>query len=302
MFALLPPFHAFGFSIAGLFPLLCGVKVFFSPDPTKTSQMIFEIQQWKPTLICAPPTFLQAIVDRSHPHQLASLKLVVSGAEKAPSSLFNSFLSLNKDIQVLEGYGITECSPVVTLNRPGFPRKGVGPPLPGVDLMIVDPQSHLPVPEEGIGEICIAGPSVFSGYLDLKKDPFFVLNGKKWYRSGDLGQLKEKSLFLLGRIKRFVKIGGEMVSIGGIEEHLDHLCRTSSSTSPSLALVSKEVEGQKPQLILFTTSPLELEQVNQFLKEAGWSSLARVARIKKVDQIPLTAMGKIHYAKLEEQV
>ncbi len=229
LYGVLPPFHSFGFSLTGLFPLLSGLKVFYAPDPTDSHTMAFDIQKLQLTLICLAPSFISALFSVASIEQLQSLTLVVSGAEKPKDSLLVFVKENLPKAHWIEGYGITECSPVVSLH----PRKGggagVGKPLPGIDLMIVNPSSLEPISQEINGEICISGPSVFAGYLGEDRDPFLCIGGKKWYRSGDLGRIDENgNLHIADRLKRTIKIGGEMISLTAVEEELLRVAKEKS--------------------------------------------------------------------------
>lgn len=210
---------------------------------------------------------------------------------------------------MLEGYGITECSPIVTLTRPKKPRRGVGQPLPGIELCIVSPETcevMLPGQE---GEICIYGPNVFKGYIGTDKSPFIELDGRRWYLSGDRGHLEpDGSLMLSGRLKRFVKIGGEMVSLGGLEEELLKMAQekkwigTVKEDAPPLAVAVLEKNSEKPLMILFSTFDVSKDEINQALLDKGYSTLVKIADVRKVPQIPVTGAGKTHYHALDEML
>jgi long-chain-fatty-acid--[acyl-carrier-protein] ligase len=308
LYGILPPFHSFGFSVTGLLPLLSGLKVFYAPDPTDAQNLVHDIATQKPSLFIAAPSFIMPLFRIAGPDQLKSLRLIVSGAEKTPSELFDLTARLGEHVRLLEGYGITECSPIVTLDPLDLPHKGVGKPLPGVELCIIDPETThlLPLGEEG--EVCVHGPGVFKGYLgEDVASPFLFLNGKKWYRSADRGALDhDNTLFLLGRLKRFIKIGGEMVSLGGLETELLKLVKDKnwplgkSHEGPALAVSVKEKENEKPLIILFTTFEVSRDEVNTALRESGFSRIVKIAEVKKVQQIPLTGTGKTHYRLLDE--
>ena len=304
LYGILPPFHSFGFSVTGILPLLSGLKVCYAPDPTDSRSLATDIEHWKPTLFCCAPSFVQAMLRVAKNSQLKSLRMVVTGAEKTPEELFDTLKAKGKI--VLEGYGISECSPIVTIDREREPHKGVGKPIPGVELCIIDTENQTPLPQGQEGEVCIAGPGVFNGYLGEKRDPFIELNGKRWYRSGDRGLLDtDGTLILTGRLKRFVKIGGEMVSLGGLEEDLLKLSKEkgwapSAIEGPVLAVTATGRESEKPQIVVFTTFDLDRETVNRALRDVGHSRLVKIAEIRKIAEIPLTGTGKTHYRLLDE--
>jgi long-chain-fatty-acid--[acyl-carrier-protein] ligase len=295
MYGVLPPFHSFGFSLTGLLPLLAGLKVYYGQDPTDAHGMARTIAAWKATLLCAAPSFLQGLFQAARPGQLESLRLVVAGAERTPEALFAAARLAGKEL--IEGYGITECSPVVALMRPGEApsRKGVGRAIPGVELAIIDPISLEPLPVGEEGEICVAGPGVFAGYLEPPPPLFWEHAGKRWYRTRDRGHLEaDGTLVVAGRFKRFVKMGGEMLSLEALETDLRRWAQCP------VAIVARESDGAKPELLLFATRSLERDGVNQALKELGWGRIAKVGRVHQLEGLPLTGTGKVHYRALEE--
>ena len=156
------------------------------------------------------------------------------------------------------------------------------------------------------GEICVKGPNVFHGYLAKGKDPFIDIDGEKWYKTGDLGYLDEEgNLILSGRLKRFTKVAGEMVSLGAIEEVItdEIITRTNIELDgPIVALVAIETDGSRPKLILTTTTELTKNEANQILKEAGFSNLVKISDVKKMEGIPLLGTGKIDYRFLQTMV
>jgi long-chain-fatty-acid--[acyl-carrier-protein] ligase len=306
LYGVLPPFHSFGFSVTGILPLLAGLKVCFAPDPTDSHGMARDIGQWKPTLFCCAPSFIKALFHVASSEQLQSLRLIVSGAEKTPQDLFDFVKEHIPFGQLLEGYGITECSPMVTIDRVGEVHRGVGKPFPGVELMFIDQQTRLPVAKGQEGEVCVAGPGVFNGYLGSPREPFVTIGGKRWYASGDLGMLDESgALILSGRLKRFIKIGGEMVSLGGLEQELIRLAKeknwgAGNEDGPLLAVSAREKEADKPLIILYTTFSISKEDVNAALKNCGYGRIVKIGQVCVLEQIPLTGTGKTHYRLLDE--
>ncbi|MBS0615843.1 MAG: AMP-binding protein [Verrucomicrobia bacterium] len=300
LYGVLPPFHSFGFSVTGILPLLAGLRVYYAPDPTDSHGMARDISYSKATLLCSAPTFIRSLFHVAKPQQLSSLRYVVCGAEKTPEELFEYVNNMKTGCQLLEGYGITECGPIVTLCRPNKPRVGVGPPIPGVELRILES-------ENGEGEIAILSPGVFGGYIGSQKNPFITIEGKTWYKSGDRGRLENGALILSGRLKRFVKIGGEMISLGGLEEEILHLAdkhawvKTPPKEGPSLAVTVRE-NSDKPEIILFTTFDISKEDVNLALRDCGYGRIVKIAETRKIDQIPLTGTGKTHYRALDESI
>lgn len=304
----LPPFHSFGFSVTGLFPLLTGLRVAYFPNPTDGRRMALAIDRWRVSMLCIAPTFLKNILRVASEKQLRSLKLVVTGAEKSPQELFERLKILNPSARLVEGYGITECAPILTLNPPAKPPQGVGLPLPEVELLIVNPETLSPVKQGEEGLILARGPNIFKGYLDpLLPSPFVQVGGKQWYQTGDLGSLSlEGYLTLSGRLKRFIKIGGEMVSLGAVEEILLEAAPQKGwkldPELPTLAVCPFEEEGKKSEMHLFATFDATLEEVNQVLRASGMSNVIKIRSVSKVPFIPLLATGKTDYRRLAEKL
>jgi acyl-CoA synthetase (AMP-forming)/AMP-acid ligase II/1-acyl-sn-glycerol-3-phosphate acyltransferase/acyl carrier protein len=306
LLGILPPFHAFGFTLSGLIPLLAGMRVAYYPNPTDGPGLARVIERWKATLICGAPSFLRGIFKNAKPEQLKTLRLGFTGAEKAPQDLFQMINDLGH-CRLLEGYGITECSPVITVNLTGDQAKGVGKPLPGVELCIVNLETHHPLPQGQQGLILTKGSNVFKGYLNKGlSSPFLMVNGAQWYSTGDLGYLdSEGFLILSGRLKRFIKVGGEMVSLAAIEDALQKTVGQKSGIKeegPLLAVCAKEEAGEKTKIVVFTRFPTSIEELNRALKEAGFSNLVKIFYVQQLAEIPLMGSGKIHYRALEAQI
>src|SRR5262249_42223481 len=160
------------------------------------------------TLLAGTPTFVSAILGRATPEQLASLRLLFVGAEKCPLALQEQCRRLLPGALLLEGYGITECGPVVAVNRPGAVRPGtVGQPVAGVAVCVVDPETSEPLPPGCVGELWVSGPSVFPGYLASDGEaPFRERQGRRWYVTGDLAEVGADGFIrLAGRKTRFLK-------------------------------------------------------------------------------------------------
>jgi long-chain-fatty-acid--[acyl-carrier-protein] ligase len=307
LLGVLPPFHSFGFSISGIMPFLCGIRTAFYPDPTNGKHIANEIERWNATIMCGAPTFLKGMLKAAKPGQLKTLRLTVSGAEKAPPELIRLLATHSLEKTFVEGYGITECAPVLTMNQLNVPPKGVGKALPGVELSVVDIDTHERMPIEKQGLVLARGPNIFSGYLNKGlSSPFIQVNGKEWYNTGDLGYLdKEGYLYLSGRLKRFIKVGPEMISLASIEDALLEVAHEKSWTpeeeGPRLAICAKEFAGEKPKIFLFTKFPVSVEEVNKSLREAGFSNLVKVTNVQQLPEIPIMGTGKINYRLLESQ-
>jgi len=302
LLAMLPPFHSFGFAVTGLLPLLSGLRAVFYPNPTDTKRLAKAIEKWGVSILCSAPTFLKNILQASNREQSRTLRVIISGAEKAPDELFSLVTKVCPQVQFIEGYGITECAPVLSANFSTDREKGVGPALQGISLIVVDPEKidEKKMANE-VGLILAKGPNVFSGYLNRDAhDPFVQIESEKWYSTGDLGRLDaEGNLILSGRLKRFIKIGGEMVSLSAIEETL--ATQTGSLQDAFAVMTEGDVLG-KVRLVLFTTQSLEPTQANQMLRKGGFSNLVKIDRVIELKAIPQTATGKIAFRQLEKMI
>lgn len=305
-YGILPPFHSFGFNVTGLLPILTGIKVYYAPDPTNAKSMAKDIDHWKITVFCCAPSFFKNLFIVANPKQLKSVRLFVTGAEKAPAELFENVKALGPTHKIIEGYGITECSPAVTFCRENRPAKGVGLPLPNLELCVIHPETQELLQKGQQGELCIHGDTVFAGYMGHNaKNPFIEINGKKWYRSGDLASVDEEgNLILSGRLKRFIKIGGEMISLNALEEELVEIAKKDQWAKevvegPILAIGVNEIP-ERPAIILFTTFAVTKDDVNMGLRESGFGRIMKITDVRQLKEIPMTSTGKVHYRRLNE--
>lgn len=298
----LPPFHAFGLTCTLLLPLLGGVRVAYHPNPTEARALARLIAKFRCTLMVGTPTFLHAILRVARDEQLQALRLVVTGAEKCPEPLYQSIARRWPHMVVLEGYGITECSPVVSVNREdGVRHCTIGRLLPSLTHAIVDPDTGARVPGQAGGMLLVRGPSVFAGYLHHDgPSPFQLLDGHAWYRTGDL--VREDAdgvLTFTGRLKRFVKLGGEMVSLPAVEEALLNRFMREEDTEPVLAVEATPAE-LNPDVVLFTSRDITREEANAALKAAGLSGIHNIRVVHRLEAIPLLGTGKTNYRALKE--
>jgi acyl-CoA synthetase (AMP-forming)/AMP-acid ligase II/acyl carrier protein len=295
----LPAFHSFGLTVTGLLPLLGGIRVVHHPDPTDASGLARKIAAYRPTLVMGTPTFMSYIIDRAGPDDLESLRLIVVGAEKCPPVLLERCARVAPGAHLLEGYGITECSPVVSVNTPRANRPGtVGRPLPGVEVRAVEVESGEPVGPNRLGMLLVSGPTVFPGYLAYDgPSPFRELDGKRWYVTGDLAAIDADGfIHFSARLKRFLKAGGEMISLPALEEPF---ARTYPPTSegPRVAVEGVETEEGR-RIVLFSTEPITLREANARLLEEGFRGVMRLDEVRRVDKVPVLGTGKTDYKVL----
>jgi len=295
----LPAFHSFGMTVTTLLPLLTAVRVVHHPDPTDAVNLVHKITAYGVTVLVGTPTFVHYILERSARGNLDGLRLIVVGAEKCPPALVERCRELAPNAKVVEGYGITECSPVVSVDLPSAPKPGsIGKPLPGVAVRVVDLDTGKPLPVQQMGMLQVSGPTVFPGYLGPDApSPFVEDEGKRWYVTGDLGEFDPDGyLWFRGRLKRFLKAGGEMISLPALEEPFTRLYPPTKE-GPRVAVEGVERdEGRR--IVLFTTESFDLREANALLLKEGFHGVMRLDEVRRIDAVPVLGTGKTDYKQL----
>ena len=311
--ASLPLFHAFGLTVTGLMPLVEGIPVICHPDPTDALTIARAIARHRATIFCATSTFLGLFNrnHRIHPLMLDSLRIVVSGAERLRPEVREAFkLKFNKEIY--EGYGATETSPVASVNIPdrADPRdwriqKGhkpgtVGLPLPGGSFRIVDPETLEPLPAGEDGLVLFSGAQLMQGYLDdpdRTAEAIVERDGRRWYRTGDKGHLdKDGYLTIVDRYSRFAKIGGEMISLGAVEEAIGRLL--PEAVEILATAVPDHRKGEK--VVLLFTGDTDAARLEALIGRAGLDPLMRPAALVPVEAIPRLGSGKSDFRQAKQ--
>jgi len=306
LLGMLPPFHSGGLTAGLVLPLCIGVKVVHHPNPTEGRLLGRVIEAYRVTILGGTPTFAAGIVRASTGQQLATLRLCVTGAEKCTERVYRALAGRCPRMVILEAYGMTECSAILSLSVENAPRPGtVGKPLPSVEHVVMDLDSGGRAGPGRQGMLLVRGPSVFEGYLHYDGEPPFVeFEGKRWYRTGDLvSEDADGVLTFRGRLKRFVKLGGEMISLPAVETELEKhfLAEDHPEEGPVLAVQATANEDH-PELVLFTTLATDREAVNRVIREAGLSGLHNIHRVIPVDAIPLLGTGKADYRELARRL
>jgi acyl-[acyl-carrier-protein]-phospholipid O-acyltransferase/long-chain-fatty-acid--[acyl-carrier-protein] ligase len=299
---ILPFFHSFGFTAGLWLPAVQGVGVVFHPNPLDAQVIGSLIEKYKVTLLVATPTFLQAYMRRCTPESFGSLQYVLAGAEKLQERVSFAFED-RFGIRPLEGYGCTECSPIVAVNgkdfrAPGFrqvasKRGKIGHPLPGVCVKIVDIDTGQPVAPGTGGMLLVKGPNVMRGYLGKPEKTAEVLHDG-WYTTGDIATMEEDGfLTITDRLSRFSKIGGEMVPHIRIEEKLQEL---ADATEQVFAVTALPDEKKGERVVVIHTLPEArlapvLEKFAQCDLPALWKP--KPSQFVHVDAIPLLGTGKM---------
>lgn len=299
---ILPPFHSFGINVTMTFPLCAGIPMVYHPAPTEGGLLARLIKAYQVAVLAGTPTFLNGILRAASGNALETLRIVISGAEKCPVAVHSALAQKAPGAIIWEGYGITECSPVVSIND-GHAPGTIGKILPSLHHVIVHPETGRRVAPGQTGMLLLRGPSIFGGYLNYEgPSPFVELEGKPWYRTGDLVLEDENSvLTFAGRLKRFVKLGGEMISLPAIEDVLVRNFTDTTAEGPVLA-VEATPSDTAPELVLFTMQPIAREAANEALRTAGFSPLHNIRAVRVVDSIPTLGTGKTDYRALKNML
>jgi acyl-[acyl-carrier-protein]-phospholipid O-acyltransferase/long-chain-fatty-acid--[acyl-carrier-protein] ligase len=310
--ASLPFFHSFGCTVTLWYPLIGGVRSVTYPTPVDVVKNAEIIERHKISLLVTTPTFLRGYLKRAEPKQFASIKLLVTGAEKLPRELAESFEE-KFGKHVLEGYGLTETSPVVSTNLPDpapsrpddtvqpSDRAGsVGKLLPGEAAQIRDPETDALLSPHELGMLWLKGPNIFEGYLNEPERTAEVLRDG-WFKTGDLGRLDEDGfLYIEGRLSRFSKIAGEMVPHETIEAKIVEALSLKTEEERVVAIVGVPDRAKGEALVLLATQVLSAEKIREHLLAAGLPNLWIPRTIKLVEKIPILGSGKLDLGKCKE--
>ena len=312
--ASLPFFHTFGSTVTLWYPLIEGVRIVTYPNPLEAAKNAALIERYKLTLLLATPTFLRGYLRKSEAHQLRSLRLVITGAEKLPLDLAKNFEERFNQ-KVFEGYGLTETSPVVSVNlpepqatkpgehvQPSSRLGSVGKMAPGIAAEIREPETDRKRSLHETGMLWLRGVNIFEGYLhDAERTADVLQDG--WLKTGDIGRFDEDGfLYIEGRLSRFSKIGGEMVPHEVIEQKIVDLLDLSRRDDRAIAVVGVTDETKGEALLLLSVVDVDLATLRKKLYEAGVPNLWIPKRIQRVESIPILASGKLDLAKCKELV
>ncbi len=313
LMANLPPFHAFGLTVTTFLPLVEGIPMVCHPDPTDALGSAKAMARYRATVLFGTSTFLRLYTKsrKVHPLMLDSLRLVVAGAERLAPDVREAFM-LKFQKSLYEGYGATETTPVASVNVPdtldtdnwkiqaGSRPGTVGLPLPGTSFRIVDPATLELLPHGEDGLILIGGVQVMKGYLnDPEKTAAAVveLDGMRWYKTGDKGHLDPDGfLTIVDRYSRFAKIGGEMISLGAVEEQVR---RVLAQPELELAAVNLPDERKGEQILLLVAGDLDAEALRRALLADGVNPLSIPAEVRRVDAIPKLGSVKTDFGAVK---
>ncbi|MBN2768534.1 MAG: acyl-[ACP]--phospholipid O-acyltransferase [Campylobacterales bacterium] len=309
----LPIFHSFGLTITTLLPLCEGVTMVSAPDPTDAASIGKLAVRYQPTIMFGTSTFFRLYTKnpKLHPLMFKSIRMVVAGAEKLKVDTKRAFKE-KFGIDIFEGYGTTETSPVISVNMPdaleidsmqliiGNKIGTVGQALPGTIVKIVDPQSYeeLPLGEDGL--IIVGGPQVMKGYLNEPKKTKEVIkkiNDTRYYITGDKGHVDSDGFItIVGRYSRFAKIGGEMIPLGNVEENIEKLF----DASIELIAVSLEDEKKGEKIVVLYKGELPKEEIATIVKKSDIPPLMQPAVYLQIEDLPKLASGKSDFNRAKK--
>ena len=306
---ILPFFHSFGFTGTLCLPPLSGMGVVFHVSPLDAQAIGALVSKYSVTMLLSTPTFLNSYARRCPPEAFGSLRIVMAGAEKLPDRIAQSFED-HFGIRPLEGYGCTECSPVVAVNtydfraayfrQVGAKRGTIGHPLPGIGVHIIDPESGQSLPVDQPGLLLVRGPNIMVGYLNRPEKTAEVLRDG-WYNTGDIAAVDEDGfLRITDRLSRFSKIGGEMVPHIRVEEKLHELLGADGQV---LAVTAIPDEKKGERLVVIHT--LKEETLKECLEKLAKSDLPALWKPRPdqflfVEKLPYLGTGKLDLRKLRE--
>jgi acyl-[acyl-carrier-protein]-phospholipid O-acyltransferase/long-chain-fatty-acid--[acyl-carrier-protein] ligase len=294
-FNALPIFHSFGLTIGTMLPLVRGCNVTLYPSPLHYRVVPTAFYHRDCTIMLGTNTFLNGYARKAHPQDWRSLRYMFAGAEKLQEATA-AVWAQKFGVRVLEGYGATECSPCISGNTPLAPKHGsAGKLLPGIEYRLE--------PVEGVsegGRLFVRGPNVMRGYLNPDANAAFKALGG-WYDTGDIAKVDEEGfVFIQGRLKRFAKISGEMVSLTAVEEAL-------AGAFPQYGLrcqiaVFSRPDADKGEILIAATneSKLQLDEIRAVLRAKGLPNFCAPREVKFVREIPKLGTGKINHRELQK--
>ncbi|MGD9544444.1 MAG: acyl-[ACP]--phospholipid O-acyltransferase [Methylocystis sp.] len=288
VFNVLPMFHSFGLTVGFMLPLISGVPVYLYPSPLHYRIVPELVYGSNATILFGTDTFLAGYARAAHAYDFRSIRYVIAGAEPVKQATRDLWME-KFGVRILEGYGVTETSPVLALNTPMFNKFGaVGRLMPGVEHRL----EPVPGVEDG-GRLLVRGPNVMMGYLKIDKPGVVQPPENGWHDTGDIVTIDAQGFVTIkGRAKRFAKIGGEMVSLAAVEQLAGELWPSA------LSAAATEIDPRKGERIVLLTQQKDVTRADflTYAKSKGASDLMIPAEIMFVEQVPLLGSGKIDFA------
>jgi acyl-[acyl-carrier-protein]-phospholipid O-acyltransferase/long-chain-fatty-acid--[acyl-carrier-protein] ligase len=306
---ILPFFHSFGYTVTLWFPLLHGYPAVYHSNPLDAATIGDLVHTYHATHLLATPSFLANFIRRVPAEKFRSLKIVIAGAEKLKSSLAEAFEQKFR-VRPLEGYGVTEMSPVISLNMPDITADGLtqignkegsaGQPLPGIAVKTINPDSGLPTDTHTPGLLLVKGPNIMRGYLNNpEKTAEVIVDG--WYNTGDIGLVDEDGFVTItDRLSRFSKIAGEMVPHIAVEDIIYEGLHTTERVL-AVSSVPDTHRGEK-LVVLFTKNAGSESELKHIVDSSSLPNLWKPASdaYAIVDTIPLLGSGKLDLKSLHQ--
>lgn len=303
--ASLPFFHSFGCTVTLWFPLIERLRVVTFPNPLDVDKNAALIEREKISLVLATPTFLRSYMRKATREQFASVTLLVTGAEKLPRDLADAFKE-KFGVPIMEGYGLTETSPVVSVNLPEPPKNkpddevqpsarlgSVGKMAPGMAAQIRVPETGEPLQLQDTGMLWLRGPNIFEGYLHDREQTEKVFKDG-WFLTGDLARFDEDGfLYIEGRISRFSKIGGEMVPHETLEAKIAEALGKTIDSDRVFAVVGVPDAAKGEAIVLLAAEEVDLQALRSKLLEIGVPALWIPRVLRRVPAIPVLGSGKL---------
>ena len=293
MFNPLPTFHSFGLTGGVLLPLLQGMKAFEYPSPLHAKQITDLLPKVKASILFATDTFLNQYARVAEPDDFKTLQFAVAGAEKVRDETRALFNTKFGGVELLEGYGATEAAPVVAVNHPDRNRPGsVGQILPGMEYRLETVEGI-----KGGGRLFLRGPNVMEGYIATDDPLALDLLKDGWHDTGDVVDIDHEGyITILGRVKRFAKIGGEMVSLTAVEGLAQGAWPEGRH---AVVAIPDSRKGEK--LVLVTDwNAAQVADLAEWARSTGAPELAVPKKILKVKEVPVLGTGKTDYVSIQK--
>jgi acyl-[acyl-carrier-protein]-phospholipid O-acyltransferase/long-chain-fatty-acid--[acyl-carrier-protein] ligase len=292
LFNPLPTFHCFGLTVGSLMPLLLGIKVICHPTPLQPREIVKRIRETGSTILLSTDTFISQYARAGDQGDLNSLRLAVCGAERLRDET-RALLKKKYAIDLLEGYGVTEAAPVIAANQPEKNRPGtVGRMMAGMQAKL-EPVEGIP----GAGRLFVRGPNVMLGYIRADKPGVIQPLKDGWHDTGDVVSIDEEGCIAIkGRLKRFAKIGGEIVSLAVVESIASALWPDHSH-----AAIAVPDPRKGEQIMLITTNKdANRHDLVGWAHNHGVADLAVPRQIMMVEEVPVLGTGKTDYVAVEK--
>jgi acyl-[acyl-carrier-protein]-phospholipid O-acyltransferase/long-chain-fatty-acid--[acyl-carrier-protein] ligase len=285
VFNVLPLFHAFGFTVGFVLPLVSGVQIYLYPSPLHyrtVSELIYGVNA---TIMFGTDTFLRGYARVANPYDFRSLRYILAGAEPVKEATRRTYME-KFGLRILEGYGVTETAPALALNTPMFNKFGtVGRILPGMEARLEKVEGV----DEG-GRLYVRGPNVMLGYLKIESPGVLEPPPEGWHDTGDIVTIDEEGFIAIkGRAKRFAKIGGEMISLAAVEALASELW----PNAPSAVVAAPDLRKGERLLLLTQQKGAMRADFQAFAKANHAADLMIPSEVWVLDKLPLLGSGKV---------